>query len=467
MKSFLFDLDRSSKEPMYLQIFHYLSKGIASAAIAPGEKLPSLREASKMLGVSLTTVTQAYGQLSMEGYVENRPKSGYFVSSFKSIGNNPDVGPGEFLSFPTISQPIQTTDGTYIDPDCFDFLKWKKCLNRILMDYPHLLLSEGNPQGELALRQEIVRYVYQHRGVKCTPDQVVVGAGISPIIEFFSVVLKKQQIHRLAIENPGFSAIERIFSHRGFDILPIPVDVDGIRVSLLPTSAKTIVYVSPSNQFPLGSVMPVGKRYALLEWARLSQNYILEDDYDSELRYYGKPIPALKGMDTGERVIYLGSFSATLFPSIKISYMILPDSLQDYALSSMDEYRQTCSKSEQLALALYMKSGFYQTHIKKLRRLYAQKMHRAGGAIQRYFGETVRILQSTSGVHMLLEVQSLCSADDLCQRALNLRIMVTPVTYFVHSGQATESHVLIFYYSRIPIEEIEDSIAHLADAWKP
>jgi len=216
----------------------------------------------------------------------------------------------------------------------------------------------------------------------------------------------------------------------------------------------------------LGSVMPIGKRYALLDWARNSQNYILEDDYDSELRYFGKPIPSLQGMDTEGRVIYLGSFSTTLFPSIKISYMILPDALLQYALCTMDGYRQTCSKSEQLTLALYMKNGLFQTHIKKLRRLYAQKMHKASDSIKCNFSGMVRIVQSISGVNMLLSVESPLPVKELCQRAQALHLEVAPVIYFSGAPNPKEGQLLLFHFANIPIDKIVSSIQDLSEAWE-
>lgn len=466
MESFQLVLDTTSKTPLYYQIYVSLRDGILAGDITKGEKLPSLRAAAKILGVSITTILEAYNQLSVEGYVKNQPKSGYFASGIDSVhlprhSAEPISDPFQ-VSFDSANKKVQS----YIDPECFDFLKWKKCLNQIFTDYPHLLLTEGDPQGEFALRSEISRYAYQYRGVQNTPNQVVIGAGIQPIIDFLCLILKKLEIRSLAIENPGFPAVQRIFSDRDFEVLPVPVDSDGIRVSALPTCKNAIAYVSPSNQFPLGSVMPIGKRYGLLNWARNSQNYILEDDYDSELRYYGKPIPSLKGMDSEGRVIYLGSFSTTLFPSIKISYIILPDDLMPYALSAMEGYRQTCSKSEQLTLALYMKNGLFQTHIKKLRRLYALKMHKASDAIKNNFGGMVRIVQSISGVNMLLSVESPLSVKELCHRALVLHLEVAPVTYFSGESNPKDGHLLLFHFANIPVDKIASSIQDLSVVWE-
>jgi GntR family transcriptional regulator / MocR family aminotransferase len=471
MESFQLVLDTTSKTPLYYQIYVSLRDGILAGDIARGEKLPSLRAAAKILGVSITTILEAYNQLSVEGYVKNQPKSGYFASGIDSTHlprHSAELIPDPFqVPFDSVNMD----EISYIDPECFDFLKWKKCLNQILTDYPHLLLTEGDPQGEFALRSEISRYAYQHRGVQSTPGQIIIGAGIQPIIEFLSLIVKKLEIHRLAIENPGFPAVQRIFSDRDFEVFPVPVDSDGIRISALPNCQHAIAYVSPSNQFPLGAVMPIGKRYALLEWARNSHNYILEDDYDSELRYYGKPIPSLQGMDSEGRVIYLGSFSTTLFPSIKISYMVLPETLLHYARSAMDGYRQTCSKSEQLTLALYMKNGLFLTHIKKLRRLYAQKMHKASDAMKRNFDGTVRIVQSISGVNMLLSVEHPLSAGELCRRASTLHLDIAPVTYFSETpnpkeGNPKERKLLLFHFANIPSDKIASSIQGLSECWE-
>jgi len=465
MHSFQLVLDSTSKVSMYFQIYQYLRDGILVGDISKGEKLPSLRIAAKVLGVSLTTVSQAYNQLTVEGYVQSLPKSGYFVSNIGTIGHGHYLVDAHFDELHDALQSTNSNQGCYIDPECFDFVKWKKCLNQILTDYPHLLLSEATPQGEQSLRHEISRYAFQHRGVRCSPNQILVGAGIQPIIDFLCIVLKKQGIGNLTIENPGFPVVQRIFSDRDFEITPIPVDPDGIRIAALPNTMNNVAYVSPSNQFPLGSVMPIGKRYALLDWARTHQNYILEDDYDSELRYFGKPIPSLQGMDTDERVIYLGSFSGTLFPSIKISYLILPKALLKYALKEIERYRQTCSKSEQLTLALYMRNGLFQTHIKKLRRLYAQKMHRTSESIRKCFNGSVQILHISSGVHMVLAVESTLPASELCQRARLQQLEMTPITYFADETESANEHKIIFYFTKIPIDEIEASIKSLSKAW--
>ena len=181
-------------------------------------------------------------------------------------------------------------------------------------------------------------------------------------------------INHITVEEPGYLPVRNIFRDRAFAMTAVPVGKEGIPVSKLPTNIRSAVYVSPSNQFPTGYVMPIGKRYDLLNWAVKNDSIVIEDDYDSELRYFGKPIPSLQGLDHNQRVVYLGSFSSTLFPSIKISYMILPEHMAEIFDTIHGDYTQTCSKTEQLTLALYMSRGYYQTNLKKLRTLYSQKL---------------------------------------------------------------------------------------------
>jgi len=455
-------LDYSLTRPLYLQIYTYIKEAILMGSMKPGEKLPSLRGLSRDLGLSLTTIGLSYNQLLVEGYISSRPQSGYFVNAI-SVGK-------PSLSLDTSNQSLTalndiTTKGYYSDLSSFDFVKWKKCMNRILNDYPHLLLEEGSPQGEETLRSQIARYLYQSRGVHCHPDQIVIGAGTQQITNLLAIILNMMDIDVACFEDPGYRPARSTFINRGFGILPIPVGKDGIHIEELPTGIRSTVYVSPSNQFPMGSIMPIARRYELLDWAKANDSIIIEDDYDSELRYFGRPIPSLAGLDSGEHVVYLGSFSSTLFPSIKISYMVLPDSLLALFKTVVNDYTQTCSKAEQLTLALYMQNGFYQTNIKKLRKLYAQKAHMATESINKNMAAFVKILNNSSGVHMLLEVKNKQSPEQLCLSAAELGIEIIPVTRYTFQKIYKDNTVLIFYYTRIPLKEIGSAIKKLSVLW--
>ncbi len=456
MKAILPNLNEQSSEPLYIQLYSYIRDAILQKEIVPDEKLPSLRNLSESLSLSLTTVETAYNQLSVEGYIYSKPKSGYYVRAISSPGVKSTAV--EALPIETIF-PEQEY-GYLFDLTCFDFNKWKKCVNRVLNDHPESLLFEGDPQGEVALRQEISRYVFQSRGVKCHPDQVVVAAGTQQITAHLSRILKQMSINHVALEDPGYLPVGNIFHDRGFAITPVEVRPDGIAIEKLPDNISSAVYVNPSNQFPTGAIMPVGRRYELLSWAERNNSFIVEDDYDSELRYFGNPIPALQGLDSSQRVIYLGSFSSTLFAAIKISFMVLPEELFPYFNAIKDDYAQTCSKTEQLTLALFMEKGYYQTGLKKLRRLYAQKWTAVVDILSAYTNITTS--GSPSGINMIIHITTDKKADVLCREAASLGIYVTPALI---NASHLDAVPLILYYNRLPLEDIRKVLPRLLEVW--
>lgn len=549
MRAILPELEKESAQPLYLQLFDHIRGMILEHDIVPGEKLPSLRDLSESLELSLTTVTQAYDQLLVEGYVYSVPKKGYFVSEMyypgsgvvaragsgvvaragfgvktsagtdaktgSGIGvktgpgpgaktgagsgaNMPEnnakekaqrgagAGPDEPLSFPTPNMAY--------DLASFDFVKWKKCLSRVLNEHPEALLFESDPQGEEALRYEIAKYVYTARGVRCTPDRVVVAAGTQQITAHLATILRLMGIENVALEEPGYTPVRSIFRDRGFAVSSIPVGRDGIEIEKLPMNIPAAAYVAPQNQFPTGAMMPVSRRYRLLDWAKENNSYIIEDDYDSELRYFGKPALALQGIDTADRVVYLGSFSSTLFASIKISYMILPPAMAEIFADIRDGYTQSCSKTEQLALALFMESGAYMTGIKKLRRLYAQKLRAAVKAFEKTDHITPHDTNSGVGLILDLDADALPAGKDaalLVQEAAELGVAVSVLDTLANSsrdtgvdrpgkgmsgeasGQAKAAAPiasggavkLYLYYSRMPLAEIPERIEKLAEKW--
>ncbi|MEL7654734.1 MAG: PLP-dependent aminotransferase family protein [Bacillota bacterium] len=468
MKAIIPSFRPDSITPLYLQLYHYLKTAILDGSILPSEKLPSLRSLSKSLSLSLTTIELAYNQLLVEGYIYSKPQSGYYVNQISagmgSIRKTADTDFPEAISIPRDDLLPDFEKNGYYDISCFDFIKWKKCLNQVLTEYTYLLLREGDPKGEKALRYEISRYVYQSRGVTCTPDQIVIGAGTQQIMGQLCTILIKMGMKHVTVEEPGYLPVRNIFRDRDFAITSVPVGKEGISIGKLPANIRSAVYVSPSNQFPTGYVMPIGKRYELLDWATRNDSIIMEDDYDSELRYFGKPIPSLQGLDQSQRVVYLGSFSSTLFPSIKISYMILPPHMAAIFDTFQGDYTQTCSKTEQLTLAIYMSKGLYQTNIKKLRTLYSQKLQTVLSMINKYGTGFIRPINSSSGVNMLISVKSEKSAAILCREAQELGINTLPVATYTEA-QTEVAVSLIFYYNQIPLTELETALRSLIEKW--
>lgn len=462
-------LNESSGTPLYLQLYQSIRSAILAGEIRAGERLPSLRSLSKSLRLSITTVAQAYSQLAVEGYIQSRPQSGYYACAISS----PEPGS---QSAESVTDPGHREEGissalsraqlpTYYDPACFDFVKWKKCMNRVLTEYSGFLYSEGDPQGEAPLRFEISRYVYQARGVRCQPEQIVIGAGTQQLTSLLCVILLTMGIDYVSFEEPGYLPVRNIFRDRGFKMTTVPVQKDGIQIERLPANIRSTAYVSPSNQFPTGSVMPVARCYQLLEWAQKNDSIIIEDDYNSELRYFGRAVPSLQGLDPDQRVVYLGSFSSTLFSAIKISYMILPRPMLRIFEKQLSSYTQTCSKTEQLTLALYMEKGLYQSNIKKLRNLYAQKIQVATAALKRFCGDRILVRSNTSGLHMLLELPDYDEAQlaELYRRGIACGL---PLLAASPSGEASgpqAQRLLIFYYTKIPTERMEEAVKQLSE----
>lgn len=453
-------LNDNTGVPLYIQLYNSIREAILRGHIQSGEKLPSLRALSKSLDLSVTTVQQAYNQLLLEGYIQSRPQSGYYIN---------DISAEDVLKLPV--EPPETKDEkrlgwtdfvpscSYFDEAAFDFTRWRKCMNEVLTYRTEHLFQEGELQGEPSLRREISKYIYQVRGVRCTPEQIIISAGTQQLINLLCVLLQRMEIEHVCFEEPGYRPVQSIFKDRGFKCSGVLVDKDGIDIGRLPANIKSTVYVSPSNQFPTGSVMPIARRYALLEWAARNESIIIEDDYNSELRYFSRPVPSLQGLDNQGRVVYLGSFSSTLFPAVKISYMVLPPYMGKMFKESMSDYTQTCSKAEQMTLAIYMEEGFYQTNLRKLRKLYGQKIQLAVQEIARCGEGNLSILNHSSGMHMLLEVNSLDGLEQARQKGLP----VYPVPdYPVNPGHPA----ILFYYTRIPMEKMREAVEDLAEAFQ-
>lgn len=459
MKALLPVLDETRKKPYYLQLYDYISEAVTRGEILEGEKLPSLRSLAKSTGLSITTIEQCYNQLLVEGYIYSKAQSGYYVSKVLPH-SKPTVHDENDFFAPQVSdmQSTLTPDAgnAIYDPDCFDFNRWKKCMNRILTDYSPALLFEGDPQGEAVLRAEISKYLYTSRGVSCDPKQIIIGAGTQQITNHLSTILRRMGIENVALEDPGYVPVRNIFRDRRFAITDVPVTDVGLSIEKLPANIRTAAYVSPSNNILTGTVMPVGRRYELLGWAEKNDSYIIEDDYDSELRYFGKPVPALKSLESSDRVIYLGSFSSTLFAAVKISYMVLPVEMARLFSEIAGDYTQTCSKLEQLTLAMFMETGNYQIHIKKLRKLYSQKLALVTDILTDEASGFIEVHNTYSGINVILKVNHRADIETLKKEAETLGLPVSVLS----------KELLIFYYNRLPLADIPGLLKALTEKWR-
>lgn len=454
-------IDKNASRALYLQIYDYIRDCILTGIIVPNEKLPSIRSLAKNTNLSITTIQQAYLQLCVEGYVHSKTGSGYYANK---IGQNiiNRKGPIYIKKIEESSELLEKSKYLY-DLECFNFQAWKKCVNRVLNDFPEQLLTASNPQGENALRNEISKYVFQSRGVNCNPNNIVIAAGTQTITSLISSLLKYIHIENISVEEPGYKHVINIFKERGFFINHVPVEKDGINIDLLPTNIKSAVYINPSNQFPTGAFMPIANRLRMIDWARKNNSFIIEDDYDSELRYIGNPVPSLRALgNEKDRIIYLGSFSSTLFSSIKISYMILPNELLDIWNSIKNKFTQTCSKTEQLALAIFMNEGEYQKGIKKIRLLYGKKQKKAIESFKKHADNSYILTGVYSGLSMTISIISHISPTILIDEAEKIGLKIIYNKDLSEDGKIS----LIFYYNKIPFNMIDSKISSLIKAWK-
>lgn len=391
--------DKKSNTALYIQLYEYIKSEITTGLLKPDSKLPSIREASTTLKLSKTTIENAYSQLVAEGYIDNLPKRGYFVCNlsdytFKENSTHHKSNYNQTPEFQYIN------DG--VDNDSFDILTWKRLYNKVISDSDTHIYNNGSIQGEVELREEIADFVNTMRGGHTSSDQVIVGAGVQYLLGILIGIIKNDY-NTVAVETPGYSKAEFIFEDYLFNVKHIPVTDNGFPISYLIDSNAKLVYISPSHQYPLGTIMPINKRMELLDWAYKNNGLIIEDDYDAIIRYGGMPIPCLQGLDKNDRVIYLGSFSKMLLPSLRISFMIIPKNLLATYYSIKSRYTQSTSKIDQMVLANFMKEGYMLKHLRKIKRIYRKKNLLLTNSIIEQFKNKIEIINSDSGLHIVCE----------------------------------------------------------------
>ncbi|WP_325537444.1 PLP-dependent aminotransferase family protein [Sporomusa sp.] len=462
-------LNLMSKEPLYIQLYKHFKTAIEQNRITKGEKLPSIRGLAKNLAVSKITVEKAYQQLLSEGYISNSDRSRYTVNKFEGIDYETAVAvvATNYQHSPPVEEPKILYDfaSGEMDSNGFDFSLWKRYISKVFLNKERLL-GYGHIRGEEELRTQIAKYIQKSRGVYAHPDQIIIGAGVQNLLNILCSILKLEH-KSIAFEEPGFKNGRRIFTDHAFTIVPIRMKQDGITIEELVSSGTKLVYLSPSHQFPTGYIMPIGKRTRLLRWAQTVDGTIIEDDYDSEFRYFGLPIPALKGLDNTGKVVYLGSFSKIIPPSIRISYLVLPERLLALYHQNSSLYNQAASTIEQLALAKFMEDGHLERQIRRLRKMYYEKNVLLFEAIRNILGDHVEVTDTESGLHTILSVKSDLSARELVEKALAYGCRVALVQdYYLELSQEKLPQIIL-YFSKIPANEIAAAIERLRQAWFP
>ncbi|GKU82782.1 PLP-dependent aminotransferase family protein [Niallia sp. NCCP-28] len=457
-------LQKDNKIAVYKQIYDYFRTEILKGNIKEGTKLPSIRQLASDLHVSKNTVNEAFQQLLSEGYIESKQKKGYWSVKIEGYVQEEQKA----VLFPIDENKEEekgSIDFQYGDIDVrhFPTKVWKKHLGDSVDALEKEIMMYGKKQGHPPLRKEIARYLYQSRGIHCHPDQIVIAAGTQNIIRLIVSLLQERP--HVAMENPGYDGVKNIFEKEGCTLTPISVNrIEGYCIEELENSDCNLAYVTPSHQFPLGMIMPITKRLSLLKWAEKQNAFIIEDDYDSEFRYEGAPIPSLKGLDRVDRVIYAGTFSKSFLPAARVSYMVLPANLLEIYHASQKESQQV-SPIIQSALARFLENGDFYRHLRKMRKVYEEKRRIVFESIYKYMGKQVEIIGEKAGLHLLLFIEGK-NPDVLKEKAKANKIKVyTAAPYYWSNNQVEKERPILLGFGGLEKGELENGISLLAQIW--
>ena len=452
-------LNNKSATPLYQQLYEAVKEAVEMGRLKKGEKMPSIRKLSDDLKLSRTTIETAYQQLCVEGFIKSYPQKGYFVSlsGYRSGKASPPLQSSSVGSAPL---PRYNLGSDSIDSAAIDLKRWRSQVKDVL-NRPDLLSSYGEHQGEPALRQALARYSYSVRGVVADSQSIVIGAGTQPLLYLLCGLLDDNE-RNIALESPGFRQAEQVFSDCRIPVKTIKGDDDGLSPEVLTAAGVCIAMINPSNNMRTGKAIPMARRLELLSWAQKTGGFLIEDDYNGELRYSARPIPAMQGLPGGERVVYMGSFSKLLLPSVRIGYMVLPSSLLERYQKQAVRYNQTASKIEQLALANYIREGMLERQLRRLRKLYAQKSELFLEFFKKVFGHTVTLTLQETALCFLVSVHSRATAPQLCRLAQEKGVRVSKGTGDTLNGMP----LLRIGFAGVPLEEIEASVQALYEAWK-
>ena len=469
-------LHSENSKTLYEQIYEYIRDEIKAGNLLRNEKLPSARFLAEYLQVSRTTVDMAYDQLVLEGYVEARPRRGYFVGAFEEMYVIDEATKTETAQdYRQTKQPANRYDFSpnAIDMQYFPYATWKKITKNILVDANSKMFSLGEPQGDLQLRTTICRYLHGSRGVNCEPEQIIIGAGNDYLLLLLEKILGRH-VH-VAMENPTYVRAYQIFRSCAYPVSLIPLDESGMRVDCLRKTDAQVAYVMPSHQYPTGVSMPIGRRMELLKWASEAENrYLIEDDYDSEFRYKGKPLPSLQASDADGKVVYIGTFSKAIAPAIRISYMVLPYPLLERYRDGCSFYSSTVSRIDQTILNEFIRDGYFERYLNKMRKRYREKHDLILNEL-RPFERDFRISGANAGLHVLLTDQKSRAEDELAYKAVEADVKVYRMQDFRMESSETENFgilktkkepaMLILGYGALTPEEIVEGIALLKKVW--
>ncbi len=461
MNELTISLDQASPRPLYEQIYAYIKDEIQNGGLPRDERLPSSRMLARHLEVSRSTVALAYEQLLSEGYIYSQPGRGYFVNSLEGLYRLP----ADF----DVPAPAAEAEHRWaydfspsgVDLGSFPGNVWRRISRGLLAQDDPYFFQQGEPEGEEELRQVIASYVHQARGVRCTAQQIIVGAGNDYLLMLLCAILGGRRV--CAMENPTYKKAWDILEILGNEMRAVAADEGGMEAEALEKSGASIAYVMPAHQYPLGIVMPAGRRRQLLNWAAAGEGrYIIEDDYDSEFRYRGRPIPALQGLDGNDRVIYLGTFSKSIAPAIRISFLVLPKPLLSAYRERGRRFSSTVPRMEQKILAEFIRSGAYERHLNRMRSVYKAR-HDALLESLKAHPQAFRVSGEYAGTHLLAALPEGVKERQAAEAAKKADIRVYGLSEYEVVPRPAGRAVLILGYANMEEEKIKRAVSLLTE----
>nr|WP_251197596.1 PLP-dependent aminotransferase family protein [Anaerotardibacter muris] len=458
-----YDLAKRGERPLYEYLYESIKNDIISNVLHAGERMPSKRKLAQHLAVSLITVEGAYSQLIAEGYIRSIERRGYYVNDIAQLRDvrkrheHDSVGvPRESYALDSsidqdhqqksalrLKHPIDMErerasksvdidlSGRAPSKGLFPYDRWAFHVRKVLTNADEkVLVSESGAFGSRALRKAIARFLLGYRGMEVNPDNVVIGAGSQVLYQLIVQLIGRG--HRYALEDPGYGRLARIYRANDVTIAPIPLNEDGIELDSLRSSGASVAHVMPTHQYPTGQIMSISRRYELLAWAAGDdERFIIEDDHDSELQFSGRPIPSLQSIDAQQKVIYLNTFTKSLGPAFRMSYMVLPDVLAQKFREHFGFYSCTANAIDQLALARFIESGEYERHINRLRTHFRANATELARAMRQEKLTDLVLENAFAGSHGLLRVDGPVSARELADAALEEGLLIEPLEDFL------------------------------------
>ena len=451
-----YELKKSPSVPLYEALYRCIRDDILSGKLQAGEKLPSKRTLAEHLEISKVTVETAYSQLLAEGYLRSQEKIGYFV---EAAGQARPAARAETVPEP--EEPCWPVDLTANGSATgFPFSVWMRLQRQVMLDYGDRLLSPLPSQGYPELRQAIAGHLLAFRNMQVDPGNILIGAGTDFLYNLLLQLLGRDKIY--AVENPGYQKIGKIYSAGGVQCQSARMDAQGVIPEAL--GSAQVLHCSPSHHFPSGIVTPMKRRQQLLEWAAARPDrWIIEDDYDSEFRFHSHPVPALQAMDHLGRVIYMNTFSKTLAPSIRISYMILPPRLMAEFREKLGFYACTVPSFDQYTLARFLSEGHFEKHLNRMRKFYRSRRNRVIEMLsQASFPDPISILEQDAGLHFLLRIRTGRSDAELVAACAAAGIRVQALSeYYRGTVPPGAEHCLIINYSGLQEENLPPALERL------